>query len=168
MWRGMWGVGVLQWLGHLLPWSPSHLLQYWAHLSGWAVIVLIFLSAGAWRAAEQQDRPRVLGSGPFITSASDLQCRWGWGRKAVKVMSGNLVHPRSRVTWQVRDKIRLSRKTLLKKERNGVGGVGVDMRDKADSQCCYNKQPVCLKFSKTSTPAHQKKSAFNTSFFLSK
>lgn len=30
----------------------------------------------------------------------------------VKVMSGNLVHPRSRVTWQVRAEIRLTRKTL--------------------------------------------------------
>lgn len=58
-------MGVLQWRGHLLPSFLSHILQDRAHLSGWAVIVLIFLSAGAWRAAEQQDRPQVLGSGAF-------------------------------------------------------------------------------------------------------
>lgn len=144
------GLGVLQWRGHLLPSSLSHILQDWAHLSGWAVIVLIFLSARAWRAAEQQDRPQVLGLGPFITSASDLQFRWEWGWwwvgwKAVKVMSGNLVHPQSRVTWQVHDEIRLSRKTLPKKERNGCVCVcvgGSDMRDKANSQRCYNRLSV--------------------------
>lgn len=83
----------------LPPSSASHVLWDSAHLSDAAVIVLIFLSAGARRAPEQQDRPQVLVSGRFIMSVSDLLFEAG-GVGGVE--SCNLVPPRSRVTWQVR------------------------------------------------------------------
>lgn len=75
-----WGVGWGGCLRHLPPSAASHVLWDSAHLSDAVVIVLIFLSAGARRAPEQQDRPQILVSGCFIMSVSDLlfQAGGGW------------------------------------------------------------------------------------------
>lgn len=72
-----WGGGGC--LRHLPPSAAYHVLWDSAHLSDAAVIVLIFLSAGARRAPEQQDRLQVLVSGCFIMSVSDLLEGGGWG-----------------------------------------------------------------------------------------
>lgn len=60
-------------------------------------------------------------------------------------MSGNLVHPWSWVSWQVRAEIRLTRKTLPKKDRDERGGWGGGQTERAVLQQTLS---VCLKFGK--------------------
>lgn len=61
------------------PPSPSlPSFGVFVHLSYFAVIVLMFLSARAWRASEQQVRPEPLSSGLFITTVSDVLFQAGW------------------------------------------------------------------------------------------
>lgn len=64
------------------PFSLSSLpaiLWGFVHLSYFAVIVLMFLSARAWRASEQQVCPEPLSSGLFITTVSDVLFQAGEG-----------------------------------------------------------------------------------------
>lgn len=60
------------------PFSLPAILWGFVHLSYFAVIVLMFLSARAWRASEQQVRPEPLSSGLFITTVSDVLFQAGW------------------------------------------------------------------------------------------
>lgn len=69
-------------------------------------------------------------------------------------MSGNLVHPRSWVTWQVRAEIRLTRKTLLKKE----GGWAAETKQTGGERR-VTADIVCVS-------ADQFKNVFNTVFVL--
>lgn len=57
---------------HLLLPSLSNILWGFVHLSYFAVIVLMFLSAPAWRASEQQVCPEPFTSVLFITTLFDL------------------------------------------------------------------------------------------------
>lgn len=120
-------------LCHLLLPSLSIILWGFVCLSYFAFIVLMFLSAWAWRASEQQVSPEPFSSGLFITTVSDVLFQAGEtetcmeAETAVKVMTGNLVRPWSWVTWQVHVGIRLTRKPLSKmsrvNERSGQGGT---------------------------------------------